>query len=96
MANCVNISHPDFKKLQKEIISLGIPEQGVNAEQSLKMEGRPTSEYQKEIQRKRMSGIENPMNNLECVEKISEEYGNKIRILSPVNFEYERGKYGRS
>ncbi|OGV99755.1 MAG: hypothetical protein A3I04_02720 [Nitrospinae bacterium RIFCSPLOWO2_02_FULL_39_110] len=33
---------------------------------------------------------------VKCVEKISEEYGNKIRILSPVNFEYERGKYGRS
>lgn len=33
---------------------------------------------------------------VKCVEKISEEYGNKIRILSPLNFEYERGKYGRS
>lgn len=33
---------------------------------------------------------------VKCVEKISEEYGNKIRILSPVNFEYERGEYGRS
>ena len=33
---------------------------------------------------------------VKCVEKISLEYGNKIRILSPVNFEDERGKYDRS
>ncbi|MEK6590982.1 MAG: PIN domain-containing protein [Nitrospinota bacterium] len=33
---------------------------------------------------------------VKCVEKISEEYGNKIRILSPVNFEYKRRKYDRS
>ncbi len=43
----------------------------IKEKQSLKMEGHPSSEYQKEVQRIRMSGIENPMNNPESLAKIS-------------------------
>ena len=45
----------------------------IKRKQSSKMIGHPTSEYQKEVQRIRMSGIENPMNNPESIAKISGE-----------------------